>query len=247
MHFELSPGSSPSKSIPISISPRNMASSTSSLYSNYSSESNSSRGSTCAYPSWPTGPSLEYRSTPSSYISDADLFGEDYNDEFACPFLEEAPAPPRVPQTTQAFTVLQPLYAQKKPKSERRSSGRKQRRTSKPMTPISESPEQVDINMLTTSSQLHARVNIAPHMSPWCCWSHDMSATQPDFPRNTSSSAFNHTVSSCHLSAIWTPITPKRRCCHHHASGFGRNLICTMCKCVWTAPPMSVAFRLADP
>ncbi|CAO2650278.1 Nn.00g015700.m01.CDS01 [Neocucurbitaria sp. VM-36] len=145
MHFETSPGSSPSKSIPISISPRNMASPTGSVYSNYSSESNSSRGSSCAYPSWPTGPSLEYRSTPSSYISDADLFGEDFDDEFSCPFLQEAPAPPRVPPMAQAFPVLPPLYAPKKPKSERRrSSGRKQRRTSKPMTPISESPEQVE-------------------------------------------------------------------------------------------------------
>ncbi|KAJ4372856.1 hypothetical protein N0V83_003147 [Neocucurbitaria cava] len=145
MHFETSPGSSPSKSIPISISPRNMASPTGSLYSNYSTESTSSRGSSCAYPSWPTGPSLEYRSTPSSYISDADLFGEDFDDEFSCPFLQEAPAPPRVPPMAQAFPILPPLYAPKKPKSERRrSSGRKQRRTSKPMTPISESPEQVE-------------------------------------------------------------------------------------------------------
>ncbi|KAF1840682.1 uncharacterized protein K460DRAFT_295703 [Cucurbitaria berberidis CBS 394.84] len=145
MHFELSPGSSPSKSIPISTSPRTMASPTESLYSNYSCESSSRRGSSCAYPSWPTGPSLEYRGTPSSYISDADLFGEDFDDEFSSPFLQEAPAPPRVPPMTQAFPVLPPLYAPKKPKSERRrSSGRKQRRTSKPMTPIAESPEQVE-------------------------------------------------------------------------------------------------------
>ncbi|KAH9865361.1 hypothetical protein J1614_008944 [Plenodomus biglobosus] len=150
MHFESSPGSSPgsspSASIPITISPRNMASPTSSLCSNSSMESNSTRGSSCAYPSWPTGPSLEYRSTPSSYISDADLFGEDFDDDFACPFLQEAPAPPRVPSMAQAFPVLPPLYAPKKAKSERRrsSSGRKQRRTSKPMTPISESPEQVE-------------------------------------------------------------------------------------------------------
>lgn len=145
MHFEASPGSSPSKSIPITISPRNMASPTWSLYSNCSSESNSSRGSSCAYPSWPTGPSLDHRSTPSSYISDADLFGEDFDDDFSCPFLQEAPAPPRVPPMAQAFPILPPLYAPKKPKSERRrSSGRKQRRTSKPMTPIAESPEQVE-------------------------------------------------------------------------------------------------------
>jgi len=145
MHFESSPGSSPSKSIPISISPSRMASPTGSLCSNYSLEWNSSRGSSCAYPSWPTGSSLGYRNTPSSFISDADLFGEDFDDEDSCPFLTEAPAPPRQPPMAQAFPVLPPLYAQKKPKNERRrSSGKKQRRTSKPMTPISESPEQVE-------------------------------------------------------------------------------------------------------
>lgn len=144
MHFESSPGSSPSKSITISISPSRMASPSCSLYSAYSLESTSSRGSSCAYPSWPTGSSLGYRSTPSSFISDADLFGEDFDDE-EFPYLTEAPAPPRQPPMAQAFPVLLPLYAQKKPKGERRrSSGKKQRRTSKPMTPISESPEQVE-------------------------------------------------------------------------------------------------------
>ncbi|KAJ4359037.1 hypothetical protein N0V95_002499 [Ascochyta clinopodiicola] len=143
MHFEASPGSSPSKSIPISISPRNMSSPTGSLYSNYTTESNSRRGSSCAYPSWPTGPSLEYRN-PSSYISDEDLFGEDFDDEYFCPILKKAPAPPRVPPMAQAFPVLPPLYAQKKPKTQRRRSSGKQRRTSSPMTPISESPEQVE-------------------------------------------------------------------------------------------------------
>lgn len=144
MHFESSPGSSPSKSCPISISPSRMASPTGSFCSAYSVESNSSRGSTCAYPSWPTGTSLGYRNAPSSFISDADLFG-DFSDEESCPYLTEAPAPPRQPPMAQAFPVLPPLYAQKKPKSERRrSSGKKQRRTSKPMTPISESPEHVE-------------------------------------------------------------------------------------------------------
>ncbi|KAJ4296499.1 hypothetical protein N0V90_006544 [Kalmusia sp. IMI 367209] len=139
MHFETSPGSSPSKSLPISV--KAMASPTDSLYSNCSVESStSSRGSSCAYPSWPTGSSLEYRSTPSSFISDADLFGEDFDD---CPYLQEAPAPPRQPPMAQAFPILPPLYASEKPKKQqrRRSSGRKPRRSSKPMTPISESPE----------------------------------------------------------------------------------------------------------
>jgi len=127
-------------------SPTTMASPTHSLYSHhYALDPASSRGFTCAYPSWPTGPSLGYRSTPSSYISDADLFGDDVDDHLACPFLQEAPAPPRMPPVTHALPVLPPLYAPKKPKTERRrSSGRKQRRTSKPMTPISESPEQVE-------------------------------------------------------------------------------------------------------
>lgn len=123
-----------------------MSSPTGSLYSNYSTEANSRRGSSCAYPSWPTGPSLEYRN-PSSYISDEDLFGEDLDDAYSCPFLKEAPAPPRVPPMAQAFPVLPPLYAQKKPsapKTQRRRSSGKQRRTSTPMTPISESPEQVE-------------------------------------------------------------------------------------------------------
>ncbi|KAF2003260.1 hypothetical protein P154DRAFT_520211, partial [Amniculicola lignicola CBS 123094] len=139
MHFEASPSSSPSKSIPISI--RSMASPSGSLYSICSMDgAPSSRGSTCAYPSWPTGPSLgEYSSAPSSYISDEDLFG----DEFDTPYLQEAPAPPRERPIGQACPILPPLYAPEKPKKQeqrRRSSGRKQRRSSKPMTPIAESP-----------------------------------------------------------------------------------------------------------
>ncbi|PVH98804.1 hypothetical protein DM02DRAFT_30346 [Periconia macrospinosa] len=144
MHFETSPSSSPSKSLPISIG-SNMSSPTGSLYSNYSSSSSSSsssnNASTCAYPSWPTGSSLGYRSPPSSFISDADLFGDDLDDGY----LLEAPAPPRQPTAAQALPFLPPMYATAKPKKpqqqRRRSSGRKQRRSSKPMTPISESPE----------------------------------------------------------------------------------------------------------
>ncbi|KAF2463321.1 uncharacterized protein BDR25DRAFT_113849 [Lindgomyces ingoldianus] len=144
MHFETSPSSSPSKSIPVSI--RTMASPSGSLFSTYSQDAApSSGGSTCAYPSWPTGNSLEYRSTPSSFISDEDLFGDNFDDEYSSPFLQEAPAPPRQPPMAQAFPILPPLYAPEKPKKQRRrSSGRKQRRPSKPMTPISESPEAVE-------------------------------------------------------------------------------------------------------
>jgi hypothetical protein len=141
MHFETSPGSSPSKSIPI----RAMASPSGSLYSTFSYDTApSTRGSTCAYPSWPEGRSLQYGSCPSSFISDEDLFF----DELDGPLLKEAPAPPRQPPVTQAFPVLPPLYPTEKakPKSNktRRSSSRKQRRSSKPMTPISESPEAVE-------------------------------------------------------------------------------------------------------
>lgn len=146
MHFETSPGSSPSKSIPISI--KAMGSPSDSLYSIASIEScssTSSHGASCAYPSWPTGSSLGYRSTPSSFVSDEDLFGDDFDDD--CPYLLEPPAPPRQPAMAQAFPILPPLYANDKPKKQqqqqqrRRSSGRKVRRSSKPMTPISESPE----------------------------------------------------------------------------------------------------------
>jgi hypothetical protein len=131
--------------MPIAI--RTMASPASSLYSHYSQEATcSSQGSTCAYPSWPTGNSLGYKNAPSSFISDADLFGDDCDDDTAAPILQEAPAPPRVPPMAQAFPILPPLYPQEKPKKQqqqqrRRSSGRKQRRSSKPMSPIAESPE----------------------------------------------------------------------------------------------------------
>lgn len=131
--------------MPITI--RTMSSPSSSLYNNYSqSTTSSSQGSTatCAYPSWPTGNSLGYKqnSPSSSYISDADLFGDDCDDEFNAPLLQEAPAPPRVPPMAQAFPILPPLYVKEKPKQQRRrSSGRKPRRTSKPMSPIAESVE----------------------------------------------------------------------------------------------------------
>ncbi|OCK78906.1 hypothetical protein K432DRAFT_81276 [Lepidopterella palustris CBS 459.81] len=141
MHFETSPQSSPS-SKPISIG--TMAS-PQSLFGSNQDVTPSSRGSTCAYPSWPTGNSLAFRtSAPSSFISDLDLFPEDLDEESGfgyAPLLHEAPAPPRQPPLAQAFPLL-PLYASEKPKKQRRrSSGRKQRRPSKPMTPISESPE----------------------------------------------------------------------------------------------------------
>ncbi|KAF2018935.1 hypothetical protein BU24DRAFT_108733 [Aaosphaeria arxii CBS 175.79] len=149
MHFETTPSSSPSKSIPITIgamaSPSGSICSISSTDSSSSFSSSPSRSSTCAFPSWPTGNSLGFRSTPSSFISDADLFG-DFDDEDCTPFLESAPAPPRQPPMAQAFPLLPPIYATEKKQQQqkqqrRRSSGRKTRRSSKPMTPIAESVE----------------------------------------------------------------------------------------------------------
>ncbi|KAF2761776.1 hypothetical protein EJ05DRAFT_496673 [Pseudovirgaria hyperparasitica] len=145
MHFESSPGTSPSQ--PISIG-RMQSSPTSSFVSIPQSGTFGSplsrRTSACAYPSWPQSESLgnapgSFRSSaPSSFISDEDLFG--FDDE--TPFLSEAPAPPRDVTTAQAFPLL-PLYASaEKTKKKRRSSTKtKVRRSSKPMTPISESPE----------------------------------------------------------------------------------------------------------
>ncbi|KAF2202170.1 hypothetical protein GQ43DRAFT_471153 [Delitschia confertaspora ATCC 74209] len=128
-----------------------MASPSNSLFSTYSQDSSiSSRGSSCAYPSWPSGHSLGYgNSSPSSFISDEDLFPEELDDLHCGPLLQEPPAPPRQPPMAQAFPVLPPLYALEKPKksssgSRRRSSGRKPQRTSKPMAPIAESPEAVE-------------------------------------------------------------------------------------------------------
>jgi len=87
----------------------------------------------CAFPSWKT-------TAPNSFISDEDLFFDDLLDG-QTPFLSEAPAPPRDVFAPVAVPLL-PLFAPEKPKKQqrRRSSGKK-RRSSKPMTPISESPE----------------------------------------------------------------------------------------------------------
>ncbi|KAL0261128.1 hypothetical protein SLS55_004824 [Diplodia seriata] len=128
-----------------SSSPRSTFSMASTSSSSFSSSprdisGSSPAGYTCAFPSWPTGNSFSsgtYRNnTPSSYISDEDLFGDDLLG--GSPFLEEAPAPPRMPQMPQQVAQpLLPLYAS--PKKPRQPSS-KQRRSSKPMSPISESP-----------------------------------------------------------------------------------------------------------
>lgn len=126
----------------------------------------SSSGLNCAFPSWPKGESFEpfaslsssgsgssvtinesINGAPSSYISDEDLFLDDFSSDssYGRPYLKEAPAPPR-PHHLLRRTPLPPLNAAESAKSsssskKRRRSSRKERRTSRPMTPIAETPE----------------------------------------------------------------------------------------------------------
>jgi len=141
MNYSYSPGSSASSS-PISIGWPSPSGSESSSPRSIPATSKSNMA--CAFPSWPTGPALSQYTTgaPSAFISDVDLFLDDLLDGEA-PFLHEAPAPPRDIPLPAVAMPLQPLFAQPKPKKEsrRRSSGKKIRRTSKPMSPIAESPE----------------------------------------------------------------------------------------------------------
>jgi len=107
-------------------------------------------GSACAYPSWPSGNSLSaipnqaHRAHSSATL---DLFPDDILDDEsgfnAAPLLHEAPAPPRPGAFGPSLPALLPLYASEKTKEEEETQQRsaKQRRPSKPMTPISESPE----------------------------------------------------------------------------------------------------------
>jgi len=126
--------------MPISIG---FPSPTDSILSSFDQDSISGRGNTCAYPCWPSGDRLTTSwgsSAPSSFISDADLFPEDLDEASPGPYLHEAPEPPR--QIPLAGPLpLPPLYAQAKPKKQRRRSSRKLKHPTKPMTPISESPE----------------------------------------------------------------------------------------------------------
>lgn len=113
-----------------------------------SSQSNGSttKGSSCAYPSWPTGDSLQCAfggySNPSSYISDADLFGgDDFEDAaYQVPYLNQAPSPPRQYAMPPAQVALAPLYAQAKAEKKKSKLARKSSNRTKPMTPIIESP-----------------------------------------------------------------------------------------------------------
>lgn len=142
MDFNTSPSSSATSS-PISIG---WPSPSSPLDYSSRRESISANGMTCAFPSWPKGPSLGFNtpfrtSAPSAFISDADLFGDEFLDG-ATPLLQEAPAPPRDIPFPAAAVPLAPLYAHEKPKkTQRRRSSNKKRRPSKPMSPIAEGPE----------------------------------------------------------------------------------------------------------
>jgi hypothetical protein len=83
---------------------------------------------------------------PSSFISDAELFGDDdlecHNDELHAPYLQYAPAPPReYAMPPQIAMPLLPLHAPSKTERKRRRSSRKASPRAKPMTPISESIE----------------------------------------------------------------------------------------------------------
>ena len=126
----------------------------------------SSSGLNCAFPSWPKGESFEpfasrsdsgsgssltindsISTAASSYISDEDLFLDDFSSgsSHGRPYLKEAPAPPR-PHHLLRRTPLPPLCAAESAKSsssskKRRRSSRKERRASRPMTPIAETPE----------------------------------------------------------------------------------------------------------
>lgn len=138
MYLQHSPDMSPSK--PISIGRP-------SAPAGYLDSSPSSRSSLCAYPSWPSGNSFSSfggNTAPSAFISDEDLFPEDIaasgSASSASYLLSEAPAPPRDIPVAQPMP-LAPLYASDRPKTKRRRSSRKQSRSSKPMTPITESPE----------------------------------------------------------------------------------------------------------
>ncbi|KAF4306650.1 hypothetical protein GTA08_BOTSDO05449 [Botryosphaeria dothidea] len=133
-----SPSSSASSSPRSTFSMASNSSSFSSSPRDISGSSPYSSSSQCSHPNWPNsfGSGMYRNNTPSSYISDEDLFGEDLFG--ATPLLEEAPAPPRMPPMPEPVAQpLLPLYAT--PKKSRRASSKKQRRPSK-LAPIAESP-----------------------------------------------------------------------------------------------------------
>ncbi|KAI9841795.1 MAG: hypothetical protein M1837_000389 [Sclerophora amabilis] len=98
-------------------------------------------GKSCAYPSWPNRASLSCapNHTASAHISDADLFPEVF-EEIDEPQVYQAPRVrlqrPAPPDYAHAIT---PSSA--KQKKGKKSTKKKQRKLSVPMTPIPESPE----------------------------------------------------------------------------------------------------------
>ncbi len=110
-----------------------------------------SGSSFCAFPSWPNRTSLAQspEDEPSAFISDDDLYPSVFEPDEA-PQNDAAHSQGHIvmghndrPVTTQSLP-LAPLYASQGHELSRRKrtcSSRKQRRTSKPMTPIAEAPE----------------------------------------------------------------------------------------------------------
>ncbi|KAI9832261.1 MAG: hypothetical protein M1819_004439 [Sarea resinae] len=112
-----------------------------------------SNKSSCAFPSWPNRDSLYSKpiEAASSYISDDDLFPDVFEDEGDANSSASSEQRNQTRTNTQApismelINALNPMpwCASSAPKQtkQRRRSSRKVRRTSKPMSPISEGPE----------------------------------------------------------------------------------------------------------
>ncbi|KAF2093115.1 hypothetical protein NA57DRAFT_81794 [Rhizodiscina lignyota] len=181
MYLSVSPKSSPASptlSIGFPSSMESIRSTTS------HSAPSASKGSACAYPSWPTAESLRpfgsFATIPSSFISDAELFGDDEfgydGEEVHAPYLEQPPPPPRqYAMPTQMAMPLLPIFAAPvKTEKKRRKSSRKQSNRAKPMTPISESPETPEFTNDTQRYHTHdthcpsRQFNVNDFTSPHC-------------------------------------------------------------------------------
>ncbi|KAI9879638.1 MAG: hypothetical protein M1830_007879 [Pleopsidium flavum] len=111
-----------------------------------------SGSSCCAHPSWPNRSSLAHslEDEPSAFISDDDLYPSVFEvddapqSDAAHSQEQDGTGHNERPVTTRSLP-LAPLYASQEHdlsrREKRRCSSRKQRRTSKPMTPITEAPE----------------------------------------------------------------------------------------------------------
>ncbi|MCJ1363706.1 hypothetical protein MMC16_002815 [Acarospora aff. strigata] len=111
-----------------------------------------SGSSVCAFPSWPNRSSLAQspEDEPSAFISDDDLFPsvfeQDDNSHTDAAYSAAQHAMVRDNRAVMSHSSppLAPLYASQghhPARSKRRRGSRKQRRTSKPMSPIVEAPE----------------------------------------------------------------------------------------------------------